>query len=174
MLASISTNCICDFIDEARRQAENLRKIPVNERGPLFGLPISLKECFYVKGYDCTAGMARYIDLPHSRDGALVARIKELGAVPFCLTNVPQTMLSYACSNPVYGETVNPWDKTRTPGGSSGGEACLIAMGGSILGLGSDVGGSLRIPSHFCGISALKPTSGRIVERGEHRNTPDM
>ena len=75
-------------------------------------------------------------------------------------------MLSYACSNPVYGCTTNPFDNERTPGGSSGGEACLLALGGSILGLGSDVGGSLRIPAHFCGITALKPTFGRLPERG--------
>ena len=72
----------------------------------------------------------------------------------------------FACSNPVYGCTTNPFDNKRTPGGSSGGEACLIALGGSILGLGSDVGGSLRIPAHFCGITALKPTYGRLPERG--------
>ena len=92
--------------------------------------------------------------------------MRELGAIPFCLTNIPQTMLSYACSNPVYGCTTNPFDSQRTPGGSSGGEACLIAQGGSILGIGSDVGGSLRIPAHFCGITALKPTTGRLCERG--------
>ena len=92
-------------------------------------------------------------------------RMKDLGAIPFCLTNVPQTMMSYGCSNPVFGMTTNPYDKKRTPGGSSGGEACLIAMGGSIVGLGSDVGGSLRIPAHFCGIASLKPTTGRIFER---------
>ena len=95
-----------------------------------------------------------------------IQAMKELGAIPFCITNIPQTMLSYACSNPVYGCTTNPHDSQRTPGGSSGGEACLIAQGGSILGLGSDVGGSLRIPAHFCGITALKPTQGRLCERG--------
>ena len=79
-----------------------------------------------------------------------------MGAVPFCLTNVPQTMLSYGCSNPVYGVTCHPKDPHRTPGGSSGGEACLIAGGGSILGVGSDVGGSLRIPAHFCGVVGEK------------------
>ena len=95
-----------------------------------------------------------------------IQTMKELGAIPFCITNIPQTMLSYACSNPVYGCTTNPHDSQRTPGGSSGGEACLIAQGGSILGLGSDVGGSLRIPAHFCGITAIKPTQGRLCERG--------
>lgn len=94
-----------------------------------------------------------------------------MGAIPFCLTNVPQTMNTYACSNPVYGMTTHPLDQERTPGGSSGGEACLIAMGGSILGLGSDVGGSLRIPAHFCGIAALKPTTGRLYQGGRRKGT---
>ena len=79
-------------------------------------------------------------------------RLKKMGAVPFCLTNVPQSLQSYGCSNPIYGVTCHPKDPHRTPGGSSGGEACLIAGGGSILGIGSDVGGSLRIPAHFCGV----------------------
>ena len=96
-------------------------------------------------------------------------RMKELGAVPFCLTNVPQTMNTYACSNPVFGLTTHPMDKTRTPGGSSGGEGALIGAGGSILGLGSDIGGSLRVPAHFCGLAALKPTTGRIFQRGRRK-----
>ena len=158
-----------DFIDESYEQAIQLKSVPVDQRGPLHGVPISLKECFLVKGYDHTIGMARWIDCPAPEDGVMVQAIKDFGGVPFCLTNVPQTMYSYACSNPVFGATTHPKDKARTPGGSSGGEACLIAQGGSILGLGSDVGGSLRIPSHFCGIAALKPTSGRIYEAGRDR-----
>jgi len=168
--ATSQTNCVVDFIDESLEQAEMLRSVPLAERGPLHGLPISLKECFHVKGYDCTIGMARYIGRPSAKDGVLIKAVKETGGgVPFCLTNVPQTMFSFACSNPVYGVTTHPKDQLRTPGGSSGGEACLITQGGSVLGLGSDVGGSLRIPSHFCGIAALKPTSGRICERGRSR-----
>ena len=100
--------------------------------------------------------------------------MRDLGAIPFCITNIPQTMFSYACSNPVYGCTTNPFDNERTPGGSSGGEACLLAQGGSIIGLGSDVGGSLRIPAHFCGIVALKPTLGRVCERGRDQVTIDF
>ena len=92
--------------------------------------------------------------------------MKELGAVPFCITNFPQTMYSFGSSNPIYGLTTNPYDKRRSPGGSSSGEGALIAQGGSILGLGTDVGGSLRIPSHFCGIVTLKPTTNRIFEGG--------
>merc|ERR1712212_1333909 len=131
-----------------------------------FGLPISVKECFYVKGYDSTIGLAQFIAKPAPEDSVFVRALKDLHAVPFCLTNIPQTMVSYSCSNPVYGNTANPHDLTRTPGGSSGGEAALIASGGSILGIGTDVGGSLRIPAHFCGLAALKPTSRRIYQGG--------
>ena len=93
--------------------------------------------------------------------------LRHLGAVPFCLTNVSQLLAAYSCSNPIFGMTTHPLDETKTSGGSSGGEASLIAMGGSILGIGSDIGGSLRIPAHFCGISSLKPTKGRIFVHGE-------
>ena len=92
--------------------------------------------------------------------------LRDLGAVPFCLTNVPQTMKSFGCSNPIFGETKHPQDDSRTPGGSSGGEACLMALGGSILGIGTDVGGSLRTPAVFCGVAGIKPTTGRLFNRG--------
>ena len=124
------------------------------------------QECFYVAGYDSTMGLAQLIDRPASQDGSFVVGMKEQHAVPFCLTNIPQTMVSWSCSNPVYGNTLNPHDHSRTPGGSSGGEAALIAGGGSVLGLGSDIGGSLRIPAHFSGICGLKPTNGRLYEDG--------
>ena len=124
------------------------------------------QECFYVAGHDATLGLAQYLANPAVRDSSFVSAIKELHAVPFCLTNVPQTMISFGCSNPVYGTTANPHDLTRTPGGSSGGEAALIAAGGSVLGLGSDVGGSLRVPAHFSGVCGLKPTNGRLYEDG--------
>ena len=96
----------------------------------------------------------------------LLQKLKALGANPFCLTNLPQTMYSFGSSNPVYGVTTNPFDKTRSPGGSSSGEAALIGYGGSILGLGSDVGGSLRTPAAFCGVTSLKPSTGRIFDGG--------
>lgn len=146
--------------------ALKLEKVPMSKRGPLYGLPMSLKECFHIKGYDSTAGLSCFLNKPHTRDGAVAGRLKELGAVPFCKTNVPQTMETYGTSNPIFGTTLNPWDDLRTPGGSSGGEACLIARGGSILGFGTDGGGSLRTPSHFSGIVTIKPTVGRIMKRG--------
>lgn len=88
--------------------------------------------------------------------------LKQAGAVPFVRTNIPQGMMTYECSNPIHGVTGNPHDPNRIPGGSSGGEAALIAGGGSILGFGSDIGGSLRIPAHMCGCCSLKPTVGRL------------
>jgi len=166
LLADKDINAVCDFITEATSWAKSLKDIPEKERGALFGLPISVKECFYVKGYDCTIGLAQYIGKPAQEDCSFVRALKDLHAIPFCLTNIPQTMVSYSCSNPVYGNTANPHDHTRTPGGSSGGEAALIGAGGSILGIGSDVGGSLRIPAHFSGVCGLKPSLGRIYESG--------
>jgi len=159
-------NAVCDFIFEATEWAQNLKSVPKDQRGPLYGLPISVKECFFVKGYDSTIGMAGFIDQPASEDGDIIKFIKDCHGIPFCLTNIPQTMVSYSCSNPVYGVTGNPHDLSRTPGGSSGGEGALIAAGASLLGLGSDIGGSLRIPAHFSGVVGLKPTSGRIYEAG--------
>jgi len=159
-------NAVCDFVLEATKWAENLRKVPVGQRGALYGLPISVKECFWIKGYDSTAGLAKRIDQPSQEDGAFVKFLKDQHGIPFCQTNISQTMLSYGCSNPVFGNTSNPHDLSRTPGGSSGGESALIASGGSILGIGTDVGGSLRIPAHFCGLAALKPTSRRIYQGG--------
>lgn len=162
----VKINAVCDFILEATEWAENLKTIPASQRGCLYGIPISVKECFYVKGYDATAGIVGKIGLQANDDCDFIKFIKDNHGIPFCITNVPQTMVSYSCSNPVYGNTGNPHDLTRTPGGSSGGEGALIGAGGSILGLGTDVGGSLRIPAHFSGVVGLKPTTGRIYEGG--------
>jgi len=159
-------NAVCDYILEATEWAKQLRIIPKEERGPLYGLPISVKECFLVKGYDATIGLAKFIGQPAKDDAPIIKFIKSQHGIPFCLTNIPQTMISYACSNPIYGMTSNPHNLDRTPGGSSGGEAALIAAGASLFGIGGDIGGSLRIPAHCCGIAALKPTTGRIYEGG--------
>jgi Asp-tRNA(Asn)/Glu-tRNA(Gln) amidotransferase A subunit family amidase len=125
---------------------------------PLHGLPFSVKDNVSVVGYDCTAGISKFIDQSAVEDAALVSALRGLGAIPFCRTNVPQTLLrypnyvtlstfvekyvklivfppySFGCSNPIWGSTKNPWSEDRTPGGSSGGEAALIAAGGSLLG----------------------------------------
>ena len=120
----------------------------------------------HVQGHDCTAGLAKRCGLMLDADSEAVALLKAAGAIPFCRTNTPQTNLSYGCSNPIYGTTLHPMDTARTPGGSSGGEAALMALGGSILGLGTDVGGSVRVPAAFCGICGFKPGGSRITRRG--------
>ncbi len=109
-----------------------------------------------VQGYDATLGYAQDLGKLATEDAMIVKCLKELGAIPFVRTNVPQSLLSFTCSNPIYGLTTNPWNPERTCGGSSGGEAALLSLGGAPFGIGGDVGGSLRIPAHFCGISAIK------------------
>lgn len=125
-------------------------------------------------GHDSTAGFAQYLNQPSDRDSALVTVLKNLGAIPFVLTNVPQCMMSLGCSNPIYGSTTNPFDSTRSPGGSSGGEGALISLRGSPLGIGTDVGGSVRVPAHFCGIFALKPTVARMAQGGRRSAVPGL
>ncbi|OWF40686.1 Fatty-acid amide hydrolase 1 [Mizuhopecten yessoensis] len=135
------------------------------KKGYLHGIPISVKENYYLEGYDCTGGMSIYLDDCVTEENTLIKILKKQGAIPFVRTNIPQSMMTYECSNPIYGQTKNPHDVTRGPGGSSGGEAALIAAKGSILGFGTDIGGSIRIPSHFCGVYGLKPTVGRISKK---------
>ena len=98
-------------------------------------------------------------------DCPMVKTLKSFGGVPFCLTNVPQTMLSLQCSNPAFGATGNAFDPEREAGGSSGGEGSLLGSGGSILGIGNDIGGSVRNPAIFNGIYSLKPTHGRHLSQ---------
>ncbi|XP_035689614.1 vitamin D3 hydroxylase-associated protein-like [Branchiostoma floridae] len=126
------------------------------------------------QGMVTTLGVTKYLETPAGEDAVIVQVLKKQGAVPFVRTNIPQSLLSYSCSNPVFGNTVNPLDPERTSGGSSGGEAALIKAGGSVLGLGSDGLGSVRIPAHFCGICALKPTGLRISDRGLLKGTPGI
>ena len=118
------------------------------------------------QGHDCIAGLAKRCGLLQDADSEAVQLLRAAGAVPFCRTNTPQTNLSYGCSNPIFGATVHPMDAARTPGGSSGGEAALMALGGSILGLGTDIGGSVRVPAAFCGVCGFKPGGGRITRKG--------
>ncbi len=103
---------------------------------------------------------------PAARDATLVARLRRAGAIPVARTNLPELLFAFETNNLIYGRTNNPHDASRTAGGSSGGEAALIAACGSPFGLGSDAAGSVRLPAHFCGISAIKPTSGRLSRAG--------
>ena len=131
--------------------------------GPLHGVPISIKDSIDVRGTKCTAGTLGRRDARCARrDATLVARLRAAGAIPIAKTNLPDLLFSFESDNLIYGRTNNPYDLTRTPGGSSGGEAALIAACGSPLGLGSDCAGSVRLPAAFCGIAGIKPTSGRL------------
>jgi amidase len=129
--------------------------------------PFSVKNSIEVAGCRCTAGTWGYRDRPPAtEDAAIVAKLRQRGGVPIARTNCPDLLFAFETDNLLYGRTNNPYDLSRTCGGSSGGEAALIAAGGSPFGLGSDCLGSVRVPAHFCGIAALKPTQGRLPREG--------
>jgi amidase len=134
--------------------------------GPLHGVPVTIKDAFEVAGVVAAGGTKGRAAFVPEEDATGVVRLKEAGAVVVAKTNVPEVSLAFESDNLVYGRTSNPYDLSRTPGGSSGGEAAAIASGMSPLGLGSDAGGSIRLPAHFCGIAGLKPTSGRTARTG--------
>lgn len=135
-------------------------------RGPLHGLPVSLKENFDLEGEATTFGVVARARSRAPRDAALVTALREGGAVVLGRTNVAQLGLFAESRNPLFGQTANPFSLLRTAGGSSGGEAAAIAAGLSPLGLGTDIGGSIRVPAHFCGIAGFKPTLDRLPMRG--------
>ncbi|XP_023329239.1 fatty acid amide hydrolase 1 isoform X1 [Eurytemora carolleeae] len=157
----VLNNCIVGWVLEADKIARDLDDVAAESRKPFHGLPISVKECFYLKNTYSTGGMLTFVSEKDVKNSPAVQTLLNLGAVPFCKTNVPQAMYSMECTNPLYGTTTNPHNPTREAGGSSGGEGSLIGGGGSILGIGSDIGGSLRNPAACCGIYSMKPTIGR-------------
>lgn len=135
-------------------------------RKPLLGIPITLKEAFNVAGLPTTWGYPQFWDFVPKRDALIVSRLKEAGAVIVGKTNVPLGLGDFQSYNDIYGTTNNPWDVGRSPGGSSGGSAAALAAGFGPLSIGSDIGGSLRVPAHFCGIYAHKPTFDLVPLRG--------
>ncbi len=134
--------------------------------GPLHGVPLSIKSSIDVAGHRCEAGSRLRAGYVAESDAPLVARLRAAGAVILGVTNTPEYLMAWETDNLLYGRTNNPWDLARTAGGSSGGEAAAIAAGLSAGGVGSDGGGSIRVPAHFCGICGLKPTPGRIPSTG--------
>jgi fatty acid amide hydrolase len=162
---------VVPLFDEARAaaRAADARRGRGEPLGPLHGVPVTIKELFDVAGTPTTLGLAGRVGRVAAADAPPVARLRRAGAVVLGKTNVPQIGLMYETDNPLYGRTNNPWNLDRSPGGSSGGEAALIAAGGSPLGLGSDAGGSIRQPGHSCGVHGFKPTSGRLTLRGHAR-----
>jgi amidase len=136
------------------------------EQRSLLGIPITIKEAFNTVGLPTTWGIPRFKDFVPKEDAVLVSRAKSAGAVILGKTNVPFQLTDIQSYNDLYGTTNNPWDLGLTPGGSSGGSAAALAAGFGPLSFGSDIGGSLRIPAHFCGICAHKPTLGLVPFRG--------
>jgi amidase len=137
------------------------------ERRPLLGLPMTVKESFNVADLPTTWGIPRFKDFRAKDDALLVMRLKAAGAIILGKTNVPINLSDWQSYNDVYGTTNNPWDPGLTPGGSSGGSAAALAAGYVALELGSDIGGSLRAPAHFCGVCSHKPTWGLLPSRGQ-------
>jgi Asp-tRNA(Asn)/Glu-tRNA(Gln) amidotransferase A subunit family amidase len=152
----------------ARRQArvaeEAVRR--GKKLGPLHGVPLSIKSSIEVAGRRCESGTKLRAGFVAAQDAPLVARLRQAGAIILGVTNTPELLMAWETDNLLYGRTNSPWDLARTPGGSSGGEAAAIAAGTSAGGVGSDSGGSIRVPAHFSGICGLKPTPGRIPATG--------
>ncbi|HUY14504.1 MAG TPA: amidase [Terriglobia bacterium] len=150
----------------ATARAAERAAIEGNKLGPLHGVPITIKSSIDVAGWPCEVGSRLLAGRVPAADAPLVARLKAAGAIVLGNTNAPEMLMAYETDNLLYGRTNNPWDLSRTPGGSSGGESAAIAAGLSAGGVGSDGGGSIRIPAHYTGICGLKPTPGRIPATG--------
>ncbi|MEV0767104.1 amidase [Nocardia salmonicida] len=163
---TINAICVRDF-DRARvaaRRADQARA--GGEDRPLLGVPVTVKESYDMAGLPTTWGMPHNKDFVPAEDAIQVSRLEAAGAVMLGKTNVPLGLRDVQSFNEIYGTTNNPWDHSRTPGGSSGGSSAALASGFGALSIGSDIGGSLRTPAHFCGIYAHKPTLGLAANRG--------
>lgn len=154
--------------EEALKQANSADKEIAKNRelGGLHGLPVTIKDAREVSGFLCSYGNQSPFNYLAKKDSTVAARLKKAGAIITGITNIPDFSMSYETDNSLYGRTCNPYDLNRSPGGSSGGEAALIAACGSYLGIGADSGGSIRQPAHNCGIAGLKPTLGLIPDTG--------
>jgi Asp-tRNA(Asn)/Glu-tRNA(Gln) amidotransferase A subunit family amidase len=152
----------------AEAKAQDAAAAHGTPRGPLGGLPVTVKSAIDVAGLRCETGSPAHAGIVAAHDAVVVQRLRTAGAIVLGTTNVAEMLMGYETVNPLHGRTVSPWDPARTPGGSSGGESAAIAAGCSTAGIGSDGGGSIRVPAHFTGICGLKPTPGRIPATG-HR-----
>lgn len=167
--AQNKTNCVTEILfPEAEEWAEK----EINLKGPLAGIPVSLKDSIAVKGFDTSVGYSCNTGKPWADDGAMVKILKDAGAVPFVKTNLPTTLLSFESTNDVWGRCTNPHNNKYSPGGSTGGEAALLAFGGSRIGIGSDVAGSVRAPAHFSGCYSLRCSTGRWPKMGMNTSMP--
>ncbi|MGO9227989.1 MAG: amidase [Bryobacteraceae bacterium] len=161
-------NAFADFDADRVRARARLHDAWKGQRARrlLFGLPVTVKSSIATRGLKCEIGSRLHEGEVPRKDAVVVTRLRAAGALILGTTNCPEFLMAYETANLLHGRTRNPWDLERTPGGSSGGEAAAIAAGLSAAGLGSDSGGSVRVPAHFTGICSLKPTPGRIPGRG--------
>jgi amidase len=161
-------NAVVRLADDALDQAKqaDLDVASGHIRGPIHGLPFTIKDSFDTAGIVTTAGTIGWRDRVPTRDATVVARLKSAGGILIGKTNTPEFTWSDETDNDVYGRTSNPYDLERTPGGSSGGAAAIVAAGGSPFDIGSDTGDSIRQPAHVCGVAGIKPTSGRVPRTG--------
>ncbi|WNE96296.1 amidase [Streptomyces luomodiensis] len=163
---AINAICVPDF-DRARAAARGADQARARgEDRPLLGIPVTVKESYNIAGLPTTWGVPLHRNHMPAEDAVQVSRLKAAGAVVLGKTNVPLGLQDVQTFNEIYGTTNNPWDHGRTPGGSSGGSAAALASGFGALSIGSDIGGSLRTPAHFCGVYAHKPTLGLAANRG--------
>ncbi|WP_245313172.1 amidase family protein, partial [Bradyrhizobium macuxiense] len=162
----VNAICVRDFERglAAARAAD--AAIARGEHRPLLGIPMTVKESYNVAGLPTTWGNPAHKDFTPAEDALSIARVKDAGSVILGKTNVPLNLADWQSYNEVYGTTNNPYDLGRTPGGSSGGSSAALAAGYGALSLGSDIGGSLRVPGFHCGIYAHKPTFALLPSRG--------
>jgi amidase len=164
VLNAVVQLCTDRALSEAKAADEALAR--GDSLGPLHGVPMTLKDSLDTEGIISTGGTKGRENFVPSEDSVVAARLRAAGAILLGKTNTPELTLAGETDNLIYGRTNNPYNQDRIPGGSSGGAAAIIAAGGSPLDMGSDTGGSIRMPAHFCGIAGLKPNSGRIPRTG--------
>lgn len=164
--AKINAICVRDFTRALAAARAADRAIAKRETRPLTGIPMTVKESYNMAGLPTTFGFAAQKDFMAKEDALAITRVKGAGAVILAKTNVPVGLADWQSYNPIYGTTNNPFGLGRTPGGSSGGSAAALAAGYGPLSLGSDIGGSLRSPAHYCGVYAHKPTLQLVPSRG--------
>ncbi|KAK4504512.1 hypothetical protein PRZ48_005428 [Zasmidium cellare] len=168
--AQEKTNCVTEvMVKEAQAWIDNGE---INLKGSLAGLPVSLKDSIQVGGFDTSVGYSCNVDKPALKDGAIVRMLKDAGAVPFVKTQLPVTLLSFESFNDVWGRALNPHNTKYSPGGSTGGEGAILAFGGSRIGIGSDVAGSVRAPAHYSGCYSLRCSTGRWPKLGVSTSMP--
>jgi fatty acid amide hydrolase 2 len=176
---NVLLNCVVETcFDEALEQARNVDRILTSnesldekyleENAPLLGVPFSCKESFWVKGMPNTTGVIARKHFRAPEDSPIVKQMRQAGAILTCLTNTSEACMWFESNNYLYGTSNNPYNLSRIVGGSSGGEGCLISSAGSLIGLGSDIGGSIRMPAFFNGIYGIKPSANLVNNEAQH------